>query len=166
MCLKKTPWYSFIYPIRVGAIIAPGSTLDPKRFSRFGWYFGAAFQIQDDLLNLTGEFAKYGKELGGDIAEGKRTLMLIHLLAACTAREKRALTRFLAKPREKRSADEIAEVYAQMVDYGSIEYARRSARQLAGATLLEAATAFHGVPDSPQKRFIFQMVMYVVNRDR
>jgi geranylgeranyl diphosphate synthase, type II len=87
MCLKKTPWYSFIYPIRVGAIIAPGSTLDPKRFSRFGWYFGAAFQIQDDLLNLTGEFANYGKELGGDIAEGKRTLMLIHLLAACTARE-------------------------------------------------------------------------------
>ena len=87
MCLKKTPWYSFIYPIRVGAIIAPGSTLDPKRFSRFGWYFGAAFQIQDDLLNLTGEFAKSGKELGGDIAEGKRTLMLIHLLAACTARE-------------------------------------------------------------------------------
>jgi geranylgeranyl diphosphate synthase, type II len=87
MCLKKTPWYSFIYPIRVGAIIAPGFTLDPKRFSRFGWYFGAAFQIQDDLLNLTGEFAKYGKELGGDIAEGKRTLMLIHLLAACTVRE-------------------------------------------------------------------------------
>jgi hypothetical protein len=32
--------------------------------------------------------------------------------------------------------------------------------------LLEAATAFHGVPDSPQKRFIFQMIMYVVNRDR
>jgi hypothetical protein len=36
-------------------------------------------------------------------------------------REKRALTRFLAKPCEKRSAAEIAEVYAQMVDYGSIE---------------------------------------------
>lgn len=36
-------------------------------------------------------------------------------------REKRALTRFLAKPCEKRSAAEIAEVYAQMVDYASIE---------------------------------------------
>ena len=53
-----------------------------------------------------------------------------------------------------------------MVRYGSIEYARRSARQLAGAALLEAATAFRGVPDSPQKQFIFEMVMYVVNRDR
>jgi geranylgeranyl diphosphate synthase type II len=166
MCLKKTSWYSFIYPMRAGAIIARGSPLDPKRFSRFGWYFGAAFQIQDDLLNLTGDFAKYGKELGGDLAEGKRTLMLIHLLGACTMRERRALTRFLAKAREERSKEEIAEVYAQMVDYGSIEYARRAARQLAGAALLEAATAFRGVPDSPQKQFIFQMVMYVVNRDR
>ena len=138
----------------------------PKRFSRFGWYFGAAFQIQDDLLNLTGDFAKYGKELAGDLAEGKRTLMLIHLLGACTVRERRALIRFLGKPREKRSAAEIAEVHAQMVEYGSIEYARRSARQLAGAALLEAATAFRGVPDSPQKKFIFQMVTYVVNRDR
>jgi geranylgeranyl diphosphate synthase type II len=166
MCLKKTSWYSFIYPMRAGAIIARGSPLDPKRFSRFGWYFGAAFQIQDDVLNLTGDFAKYGKELGGDLAEGKRTLMLIHLLGACTARERRALTRFLAKPREERSAAEIGEVHTQMVAYGSIEYARRSARQLAGAALLEAAAAFRGVPDSPHKRFIFQMVMYVVNRDR
>ena len=166
MCLKKTSWYSFIYPMRAGAIIARGSPLDPKRFSRFGWYFGAAFQIQDDLLNLTGDARKYGKELGGDLAEGKRTLMLIHLLGASNAREQRALKRFLAKPREKRSAAELAEVYAQMVHYVSIEYARRSARQLTGAALLEAAIAFGSVPDSPQKQFIFQMVTYVVNRDR
>ena len=166
MCLKKTSWYSFIYPMRVGAIIARGSTLDPKRFTRFGWYFGAAFQIQDDLLNLTGDFVKYGKELGGDLAEGKRTLMLIHLLGVCTARERQTLTGFLAKPREERSATEIAEVYDQMVEYGSLDFARRHARQLAGAALLEAAIAFQGVPDSPQKLFILQMAMYVVNRDR
>jgi len=166
MCLKKTSWYSFIYPMRAGAIIARGGPLEAKRFSRFGWYFGAAFQIQDDLLNLTGDFAKYGKELRGDLAEGKRTLMLIHLLNACTARERKELRRFLAKPREKRSAAQIAEVYAQMLDYGSLEFARRSARQLAGAALLEGATALRGLADSPQKRFILQMIMYVVDRDR
>ena len=44
---------------------------------------GAAFQIQDDLLNLVGDEENYGKEIGGDIWEGKRTLMLIHLLSAC-----------------------------------------------------------------------------------
>ena len=166
MCLKKTSWYSFIYPMRIGAIIARGAPVDPRRFTRFGWYFGAAFQIQDDLLNLTGDFARYGKELAGDLAEGKRTLMLIHLLGACTAKERKALERFLAKPREKRSSSEIAEVYGQMIEYGSLDFARRHARQLAGAALVEADMAFQGVPDSPHTRFISQMVTYVVKRDR
>jgi geranylgeranyl diphosphate synthase, type II len=166
MCLKKTSWYSFIYPMRVGAIIARGAPLDMNRFCRFGWYFGAAFQIQDDILNLTGDYAKYGKELAGDLAEGKRTLMLIHLLNVCTATEKSALKRFLAKPREKRSSREIAAVHAKMIEYGSIEFARSAARQLAGAALFEGAAAFRGVPNSPQQEFIFQMVHYVINRDR
>jgi geranylgeranyl pyrophosphate synthase len=43
MCLKKTSWYSFIYPMRVGALIAQGGQLDTDRFRRFGWYFGSRF---------------------------------------------------------------------------------------------------------------------------
>jgi len=53
-----------------------------------------------------------------------------------------------------------------MKRYGSIEYARRSARQLAGAALMEALTAFREVPDSDSKRFILEMILYVVRRDR
>lgn len=166
MCLKKTSWYSFIYPMRLGAIIALDAPLDSERFCRLGWYIGAAFQIQDDILNLTGDFDKYGKELAGDLAEGKRTLMLIHLKRACTVRERRTLQHFLAKRRSERTAAEIAAIHAQMVKYGSIDFARRAARQLAGAALLEASTALGGVPDSPQKRFIFELIFYVVNRDR
>ena len=45
-----------------------------------GENLGVAFQIQDDVLNLIGEERLYGKEIGGDISEGKRTLILIHLL--------------------------------------------------------------------------------------
>jgi geranylgeranyl diphosphate synthase type II len=44
MTLKKTSWYSFIYPLRVGALIAEGGELNADRFCRLGWYFGAAFQ--------------------------------------------------------------------------------------------------------------------------
>ena len=47
---------------------------------RFGFHLGAAFQIQDDLLNLLGSEREYGKEIDGDLYEGKRTLTLIHLL--------------------------------------------------------------------------------------
>ncbi len=166
MCLKKTSWYSFIYPLRVAAIVAERAPQDADRFCRFGWYLGAAFQIQDDLLNLVGDYAKYGKEIGGDIREGKRTLMLIHLLQTCTLGERRMLRSFLAKPGSERHIDEIEEVYTLMVRYGSIDSTRHLARQLAGAAFFEALTSFRDVPESEQKRFIFEMVLYAVNRDR
>ncbi|MFL6210427.1 MAG: polyprenyl synthetase family protein [Pyrinomonadaceae bacterium] len=166
MCLKKTSWYSFIYPLRVGALVARGAELDAERFSRLGWYFGAAFQIQDDILNLTGQYAKYGKEIRGDLWEGKRTLMLVHLLNHCTPKERRELKRFLAQSRADRDKRDIARLYGLMRHYGSIEFARRAARQLAGAALLEALTAFRHVPESDSKRFILEMILYVVGRDR
>jgi hypothetical protein len=53
-----------------------------------------------------------------------------------------------------------------MVRHKSIEYAHRAARQLAGAALLEALAAFRGMPDSEEKRFILEMILYVVDRDR
>ena len=54
MILKKTCWYTCIYPCRVGALIGRGAPLPPTRFLRFGFFLGAAFQIQDDILNLDG----------------------------------------------------------------------------------------------------------------
>jgi geranylgeranyl diphosphate synthase type II len=165
MCLKKTSWYSFIYPLRVGAIVAQGAQ-ESDRFCRFGWYFGAAFQIQDDILNLAGDYAKYRKEIGGDLWEGKRTLMLIHLLNRCTQKEYRALQYILRKRRSERASDDIEWIYALMLRYRCIELAQRSARQLVGAALIEALRAFRGVPDSDYKQFIFEMVLYVVNRER
>jgi geranylgeranyl diphosphate synthase type II len=166
MCLKKTSWYSFIYPLRVGAMIAKGAELAADQFCRFGWYFGAAFQIQDDILNLTGKYTKYGKEIRGDLWEGKRTLMLIHLLNHSAPNEQRKLKQFLVKARSDRQKAEIDWLYGLMRQYDSIEFARRAARQLAGAALLEALTAFRHVPDSDSKRFILEMVLYVVSRDR
>ena len=67
------------YPLRLGAIIAGAPSRDIEAFSKVGKPFGTAFQIQDDLLNLVGEEGRYGKEIGGDVYEGKRTLPLLHL---------------------------------------------------------------------------------------
>ena len=88
--LKKTAWYSFIHPMRIGAIDRRRRLDRLERFHAFGFLLGAAFQIQDDVLNLTGDSALYGKEIGGDLWEGKRTLA-VHLraLATGTAAERR-----------------------------------------------------------------------------
>jgi len=165
MCLKKTSWYSFIYPMRVGATVAQGRQ-PAERFCRLGWYMGAAFQIQDDILNLTGDYQQYRKEIGGDLREGKRTLMLIQLLTACNLKERRALQRYLAMPRARRQRSDLLWVRSLMDRYGAIEFARRAAGQLAGAALIQALVAFRSVPDSEARQFIFDLVMYVVKRTR
>jgi geranylgeranyl diphosphate synthase type II len=117
------------------------------------------------MLNLIGTYAKYGNEIRGDLWEGKRTLMLVHLLNSCALKERREIKRFLAKPRSARKETETSWLFGLMKRYGSIDFARRSARQLAGAALMEALTAFKDVPDSESKRFILEMILYVVRRD-
>lgn len=165
MTLKKTCWYTCIHPCRIGALIGSAGAADLDRFNRFGYFMGAAFQIQDDLLNLVGDEAKYGKEIGGDIWEGKRTLVLIHTLNHCNAREKKRLQRFLSTPRMDRSPEDVLWVYELMGKYKSMEYARASARQLAGAGLKEFVVAYGDLPDSEDKRFIANIVLYMVERD-
>src|ERR1019366_582498 len=67
---------AIIHPCRIGALVSGREGVDLDSFNRFGYYLGAAFQIQDDVLNLEGDRGKYGKEIGGDLLEGKRTLIL------------------------------------------------------------------------------------------
>jgi geranylgeranyl diphosphate synthase type II len=95
----KTSWYSFITPLQVGAIAAGE---DPDRLApleALGRHLGAAFQITDDLLNLRADPDEYGKEIGGDLWEGKRTLMLLHAMRCAAPADRQRATHILAKRR-------------------------------------------------------------------
>ena len=166
MCLKKTSWYTCIYPCRVGALVATDGSFDLDRLYRFGWYLGAAFQIQDDLLNLVGDYGKYGKEIAGDLLEGKRTLMLIHLLRTADAKDREEVRRFLGKLRRDRTYEEIRWLHDLLVRHGSLEFARQASRNLAQAALAEGEAALRDVPDSEDKQFLLETVRYVIERDR
>ena len=166
MCLKKTSWYTCIYPCRVGALIAREGRFDPARLDRFGWYLGAAFQIQDDLLNLIGDYGKYGKEISGDLWEGKRTLMLIHLLRIAGEDDRERVRSFLAKPRRERTPEEVLWLQSLMESHGSLDFAREAARDLAHAALDQGREALSDVPDSEDKEFLLETARYVIERDR
>jgi geranylgeranyl diphosphate synthase type II len=165
MTLKKTAWYTCIHPCRIGALIGSGGSLNLDRFNQFAYFMGVAFQIQDDVLNLVAEYQKYGKEIGGDIWEGKRTLMLIRLLNSCNAIEKAKITSFLATPREKRHAEDVNWVYDLMEKYDCIDYARMVARQLAAEALKQFPVAFGNAPHSEDKEFIRLIVEFMIERD-
>ena len=164
MVLKKTCWYSFIHPCRVGAMAARRDDVDPAAFDRFGYYLGTAFQIQDDVLNLVGDRSKYGKEIGGDILEGKRTLLLAHLFKTCSPDDKRRLRAFFAKPRSERIEREAAFVMRLLRDCGSLDYGRAVASQFAAAARDEFERAYAGALPSPDLDFLRSLVDYMVTR--
>jgi geranylgeranyl diphosphate synthase, type II len=164
MCLKKTSWYTSIYPLRVGALLGNADGSSRQAMYPFGWYLGAAFQIRDDILNLIGATDRYGKEWLGDLWEGKRTLMLIHQMNAGVAGKR--LTHVLSKSRSERSESDVEWLFRCMEKDGSIEFAARSARFLAGAAKFQAEIVLQNAPESEHKRFLLAMPEYVIQRDR
>ncbi len=165
MILKKTCWYTCIHPIRIGAIIGSQGKVKPDQFNRFGYFMGTAFQIQDDVLNLVAEENKYGKEIGGDIIEGKRTLMLIHLLKHCNSRELKKIKEFLAIPISSRDAETAEWILQLMHHYNSLGYSRNISKYMAGAALKEFYSIFSVLPASKDKAFIESLIIYMLNRD-
>ena len=63
--------------MKMGAIVAGASEKDQNNIYEFGKNLGLAFQIQDDFLDTYGEEEKFGKKIGGDILENKKTLLFI-----------------------------------------------------------------------------------------
>ncbi|QSQ22357.1 polyprenyl synthetase family protein [Pyxidicoccus parkwayensis] len=164
MVLKKTCWYTTIHPLRVGALIGTRDRVDLDRYLRFGFFVGAAFQIQDDLLNLEGDEASYGKELAGDLLEGKRTLMLLHFFHAQNPEGRVRLSRLLSQPRAERREEELRWVRDGMDTHGSITFARQVAHGLAGAARHEFSRAYGDLRDSPDKRFLEALPSWVLER--
>jgi geranylgeranyl diphosphate synthase type II len=164
MVLKKTCWYTCIHPCRIGALIGTGGAIDADRFNLFGFYLGAAFQIQDDILNLIGDRDQYGKEILGDIWEGKRTLMLVHALRQCTAGEREELGRVFAVGREQRTNEGVGWVFHLFERYGSIDFARATLREMVNAARREFEVAFQHAPPSPDREFLLELIPFLGDR--
>ena len=96
---QKTGWYSFIAPVRTGATVAGAPAEHIKALEEFTGALGAAFQIQDDVLNLLARESDYGKEIAGDLWEGKHTLILLHALRSMDAGERARALEILDRPR-------------------------------------------------------------------
>jgi geranylgeranyl diphosphate synthase, type II len=166
LIMRKTCWYTTLLPLRVGALIGARGDVDLAAMLRFGFFLGAAFQIRDDILNLVGSPARYGKELLGDLREGKRTLMLIHLLAAAGPRDRAAVAEYLALEPAQRSGEVADRMLAMMLGHGSVAFADEFARGIARSAAVAFEEDLAHMPDSPARRFVRDLVPYMVDRDR
>jgi geranylgeranyl diphosphate synthase type II len=91
---------------------------------------GVAFQIQDDILNLMADQQLYGKEIAGDLWEGKHTVMLLHMMRSAPPAGRIEVQRILRLPRERKTAKEVAFLWIWCRTCGSVQYASNLARRL------------------------------------
>jgi len=155
--------------MRLGAILAENNEdhLENKIFPKlneFGKYLGRAFQIIDDILDLTTEFRGLKQQQGNDIYEGKRTIMLAHLLNVATEFDRKRIIEILEKPRDAKSEEEVKYVLHLMKEYGSIEYAKNLARDMASKAVKLFRNMDFFVNEDAKKKLLLG-IDFVVNRE-
>lgn len=126
MCAFKTGTLSRL-SARLAAILAGSSVKTERAVGHFAEAIGVAFQIQDDILNLR-PTEKWGKTVGDDISEGKRTLIVIHFLKHASPSERKKLLQTLDSHTENRA--KIREAIGLLEKYGSLDYAKDQARNI------------------------------------
>jgi geranylgeranyl pyrophosphate synthase len=137
MSLHKTGYYSGGAPCAIGAVIAGGDEKQIETLKRFGFAIGVAFQIQDDILNVTMSETEektapgtssggYGKDFAGDIKEGKRTLLIVHAFENADKKEKERMRKLVGK--KDITTKEKKEIIEIMKKHESIEFAKNYAR--------------------------------------
>jgi len=111
----------------LGAAVGGGSAREAAALRAFGHHLGRAFQIQDDLLDVTADRRRFGKAIGGDIMEGKRTFLMLKALERARGKDRAYLRRalhFSTARHPARNAGVIAGVTDLYRRYGVIDEAR------------------------------------------
>jgi octaprenyl-diphosphate synthase len=109
---------------RLGALLAQAEEDYVQMLARFGLNAGIAFQITDDLLDITGEESRTGKTVGSDASKSKLTIAIIHLIKTVDETESRRLYNMLDTP--EKSQNTLTEM---LKSHGSLDYARNRAQQ-------------------------------------
>ncbi len=170
MAHKKTCWYTVIAPLRIGVLCGhpPGPRFPlPEELTtlvELGHLAGIAFQVSDDLLNLEAEESLYGKEIGGDIWEGKRTVMLLHFLRTVSRSTRKRAIDILETPRSAKRPEDVAWLLGEMDASGSLAYGHGVAHQYAERALAVDEEPMPFFEDNDDRRFLREMLNYVVER--
>ena len=165
MVLRKTCSYSTMFPIRAGAMIARRSRDVPGSVLRYAYLVGAAFQIQDDILNIAGDHRQYGKEMAGDLFEGKRTLLTCRLIACASPTERLLIRDFLGAERGTKTSRDVSRMLDLMKKYSCVEYAQQFAQGLIGASLHEFSIGLEQLPPSRDKEFLRGLSTWIVEQN-
>jgi geranylgeranyl diphosphate synthase type II len=98
--------------LELGAMAAGASEAQGRSLYAFGEALGLAFQLRDDLLDSFGDPARFGKAVGGDIAQDKKTFLLIHALESSAAEDRATLQQWIGVREAARRTEKVEAVKA------------------------------------------------------
>ena len=157
MCAFKTGTLARM-SAKLGALLGHATKKQIKELGNFAETIGIAFQIQDDILNITSR--EWGKDFGEDISEGKRSLMVIKVLEKGNEKDKKKLLEILKmKTKNKELIEEAVNIIEK---YKATDYARKKAKKLVKQAWKKLETS---IPYSDSKLKLKMFADYLVNRN-
>lgn len=141
---------------RLGAVICQASTEDENAMAEYGMRLGTAFQLIDDVLDLSGNSEDIGKSLGDDIAEGKPTLPLLYAMRHGDAKQSQLIRHAI----EQGGLEDFSAIIQAVEETGALDYVRNIAKQEAEL----ACKAIQHLPSTPQHQALIQLAEFSVSR--
>jgi octaprenyl-diphosphate synthase len=142
---------------RLGALYAGAEDDTVEKLSSYGRCLGLAFQIADDLLDLTGLEETTGKTLGTDLEQQKLTLPIIHMLGRLPTERAAPARQLLRKPKNARQA-----LLPLLQETGSLEYARDRAEEFSA----QARACLVNLPASEFRTILHHLTDWTVRREK
>jgi geranylgeranyl diphosphate synthase type II len=144
----------------VGGLIGDGTPEQIDALRSYARHIGQAFQIQDDLLDITADEAELGKRIGGDIIEGKRTYLLVRALERVANGEDRRLLNRLVENKGL-PAERIADMRDLYARHGLLDLAQEDVR----SSIARAALSLEAFPDAPGRQMLLWFAEMLMNRN-
>lgn len=141
---------------RLGAIISQANPQDEEALSQYGMHIGTAFQLIDDVLDLSGNALEIGKNLGDDLSEGKPTLPLLYAMRNGNATEASAIKHAI----EQGGLDDLPTVLSAVERTGALQHVR----EIAASEAELACAAIAHFSDSTYKQSMLTLARFSVTR--
>lgn len=141
---------------RLGAVMSNADVQQEQGLAAYGMHLGTAFQLIDDVLDLSGDPAQIGKKLGNDLAEGKPTLPLLYAIQHGTVAEA-TLVKAAISQGDLTQMDAVLEV---LTSTGALAYVRDVARKEADL----ACEAIAGFAQNQHQRALVELADFAVSR--
>lgn len=137
--------------MKLGAMLAGASQEDADNLYRYGETVGLAFQLQDDLLDVYGDAAVFGKKIGGDICCNKKTFLLIKAMELASPQQRKELEEWMAQ--ENFDADAKIEYFTSL--YNSLGV-RALCEERIAALFANCDSYLDAVSVSPERKSIIK----------